>query len=104
LWQGFFEQLDQVYQTGVPFVGRGLPILVQRHPGGDLQERFVDFVYQPIVNTQSQVSGIFVQGHDITAQREAEERQRFLAESIPQQVWTADAAGDLTFVNQRGLD
>lgn len=102
--QGFFEQLDEVYQTGRPFVGRNLPILVQRHRGGDLDERFVDFVYQPIVNTEATVTGIFVQGHDITKEREAEERQRFLAESIPQQVWTADPAGNLTFVNQRGLD
>jgi PAS domain S-box-containing protein len=102
--QGFFEQLDEVYQTGVPFVGRSLPILVQRDRGGDLEERFVDFVYQPIVDDEAEVTGIFVQGHDITAQKEAEERQRFLAESIPQQVWTADPSGDLTFVNQRGLD
>ena len=102
--QGFFEQLDQVYESGVPFVGRSLPILVQRDRDGDLDERFVDFVYQPIVNSQAHVTGIFVQGHDITAQKEAEERQRFLAESIPQQVWTADPAGNLTFLNQRGLD
>ena len=102
--QGFFEQLDEVYRTGVPFVGRSLTILVQRHRDADLVERFVDFVYQPIVNTDGRVTGIFVQGHDITAQKEAEERQRFLAESIPQQVWTANPAGDLTFSNQRGLD
>jgi PAS domain S-box-containing protein len=102
--QGFFEELDRVFDSGTPFVGRSMRIFVQRHRGGDLQERFVDFVYQPIVNPKGTVTGIFVQGHDITAQKEAEERQRFLAESIPQQVWTADAAGDLTFVNQRGLD
>jgi PAS domain S-box-containing protein len=102
--QGFFEQLDRVHETGLPFVGRSSAILVPRHRGGDLDERFVDFVYQPIVNTGGQVTGIFVQGHDITAQKEAEERQRFLAESIPQQVWTADPAGDVTFLNQRGLD
>lgn len=102
--QGFFEELDRVYASGTPFVGRSTPIFVQRLRGSDLEERFVDFVYQPIVNAKGRVTGIFVQGHDITAQKEAEERQRFLAESIPQQVWTADAAGNLTFVNQRGLD
>ena len=32
--QGFFELLDQVYQTGEPFVGRQLPINLQRRPGG----------------------------------------------------------------------
>ncbi len=35
---------------------------------------------------------------------DAEARQRFLAEAIPQQVWTARADGDLDFVNQRVLE
>lgn len=48
--QGFFELLDRVFRTGQPFVGRGLPIRLQRVPGGPVEERFVDFVYQPIVS------------------------------------------------------
>ena len=35
---------------------------------------------------------------------DAEARQRFLAEAIPQQVWTARADGDLDFVNKRVLE
>ena len=37
-------------------------------------------------------------------QRVGEERYRFLAESIPQQVWTALADGSLDYVNQQVLD
>jgi PAS domain S-box-containing protein len=76
-----------------------------------LQKVFVDFVYQPIVDAEGSVTGIFVQGHDITAQTQLEaereallEQQRFLTESIPQHVWTADAAGELTSVNMRVLE
>ena len=36
--------------------------------------------------------------------RQSEERYRYLAESIPQLVWTANAAGVLLDVNQRWLD
>ena len=36
--------------------------------------------------------------------RASEERYRFLAESIPQQVWTAAPDGGLDYVNQRVLD
>ncbi len=38
------------------------------------------------------------------ALRHSEERYRYLAESIPQLVWTANAAGIITDVNQRWLD
>ena len=44
--QGFFEILDLVYQTGEPFVGTEMPITLRR--GGQLEQRIVDFVYQPI--------------------------------------------------------
>jgi len=39
---------------------------------------------------------------DITARKRAEERYRFLAESIPQMVWTATADGMLDYVNGQG--
>jgi PAS domain S-box-containing protein len=109
--QGFFKVLDEVYATGRPFVGRGMAVRLQRDPDTELEERFLDFVYQPIFEADGRVSGIFVQGNDITPQRQLEaererllEQQRFLTESIPQHVWTADASGDLTSVNQRVLD
>jgi PAS domain S-box-containing protein len=109
--QGFFQVLDQVFTTGRPFVGREVSVRLERHEGEDLEERFVNFVYQPIVGPDGGVTGIFVQGHDVTAQKELEaereallEQQRFLTEAIPQQVWTADAAGGLTSVNARVLD
>jgi PAS domain-containing protein len=35
-------------------------------PDGTLRERYVDFVYQPISDGAGQVSGIFVEGFDIT--------------------------------------
>jgi PAS domain S-box-containing protein len=36
--------------------------------------------------------------------RESEERYRFLAESQPDQIWTAQPSGQLDYVNQRALD
>ena len=123
--QGFVELLDRVSRTGVPFVGRGVKVLVQQAPGGALEERFLDFVYQPITGAGGEVSGIFVQGIDITAQLRAEEERgalleaeraararaeaaerqhRFLAEAIPQQVWTALPDGRLDFVSERVAD
>lgn len=64
--QGFYELLDQVYASGQPFIGRAMPILLQTEPGAPPVERHIDFIYQPIVDEDARVTGIFVQGHDVT--------------------------------------
>ncbi|MFC5551431.1 hybrid sensor histidine kinase/response regulator [Massilia aerilata] len=74
--QGFFELLDRVYTTGEPFVGHALPLRVQREPDGPLVERFVDFVYQPIRDANGAVSGIFVEGSDVTQRKQVEDELR----------------------------
>jgi PAS domain S-box-containing protein len=71
--QGYVERLDQVFTTGQTFVGKALPVVLQR-PGQTTSDRFIlDFVYQPIFDARGQVTGIFVQGHDITEQKRLEE-------------------------------
>jgi len=67
--QGFFELLDQVYASGEAFVGRDVPIAFQNDGSGVAEQRFLDFVYQPVVGLDGQVSGIFVDGHDVTEHR-----------------------------------
>jgi PAS domain S-box-containing protein len=74
--QGFIELLDRVYRSGQPFVGRGVKILLEPRPGESPEERYIDFVYQPILATNGMVSGIFVQGHDVTEQKRAVEALR----------------------------
>jgi signal transduction histidine kinase len=60
--QGFFELLDRVYATGEPFSAQGIPIRLT----GEAEDRYIDFLYQPIRNDQSAVTGIFVGGYDVT--------------------------------------
>jgi signal transduction histidine kinase/ActR/RegA family two-component response regulator len=64
--QGFFELLDQVYASGEAFSGHAAPVKLQRGDGA-LQERFIDFVYQPMKNAAGLVTGIFVEGYDVTS-------------------------------------
>lgn len=86
--QGFFELLDEVYKTGKPYVGRGMPIELRRQPEGPKEKRFVDFLYQPIKDSAGNVTGIFVQGSDVTdqytAQLELQRLNRELTEKIAQ--------------------
>jgi signal transduction histidine kinase len=64
--QGFYELLDQVYATGKPYIGNELPIMLQREPNGSLEERFVSFIYQPTFDHWGNITGIFVEGSDVT--------------------------------------
>ena len=106
--QGFLDLLDRVYRSGQPFVGRSIRIVLEQDAGGGQEERFLDFVYQPIFDPSGQVSGIFVQGHDVTEQkrteealRESEERFRVIANSIDQMIWATQPDGYHDYYNQR---
>ncbi|MGV3742740.1 MAG: PAS domain-containing protein, partial [Burkholderiaceae bacterium] len=86
--QGFFELLDEVYRTGKPYVGRGMPVELQRQSEGPRERRFIDFLYQPIRDSAGNVTGIFVEGSDVTdhyhAQLELERLNQELTEKIVQ--------------------
>lgn len=70
--QGFLALLDAVYRTGEVYIGRGVAAEL-RVAGSDATElHYLDFVYQPIRDAAGAVSGIFVQGNDITAERRAQ--------------------------------
>jgi signal transduction histidine kinase/CheY-like chemotaxis protein len=71
--QGFFALLDQVYSTGRAFSANALPIQLQSGPDAVLMQRYLDFIYQPIVEADGLVSGIFVQGVDTTERKVAED-------------------------------
>lgn len=74
--QGFIELLDQVYRTGEPYIGKGMRALFERRPGAGPEEVYLDFVFQPIVERDGQVSGIFVQGNDVTEQHRNQQELR----------------------------
>jgi PAS domain S-box-containing protein len=86
--QGYLELLEKIFRSKEPFVGRKMAVRLQRHENAALEQAFVDFIYQPVLE-QGSVVGILVQGHDVTETHRqqlerlaAEERYRRLFESI----------------------
>ncbi len=85
--QGYLKLLDQVYASGEAHLGIASLYLSPGGAGGAPTRRYVDFVYQPMRDADGKVSGIFVQGADVTkraladaALREADRRKdEFLA-------------------------
>jgi PAS domain S-box-containing protein len=64
--QGFFELLDEVYRSGVPFVGTEMKVILDRGASGQPAEAFFNFIYQPVRNQEGAVEGIFVHAVEVT--------------------------------------
>ena len=96
--QGFFELLDGVFDSGQAFVGRGMPARLRRN-GNRVEQRYLDFIYQPIVGADGQVQGVFVEGTDVTDQvqalAEVEEKVRRLESAERQLAFQLELADSL---------
>ncbi|HUG92052.1 MAG TPA: PAS domain S-box protein, partial [Planctomycetaceae bacterium] len=77
--QGFLAILDRVYETGEPFTATEMPVRLE--VGGNVIERYVSFVYQPVHSADGAVCGIAIHGMDVTdhvrARRAVEEREAY---------------------------
>jgi signal transduction histidine kinase len=74
--QGFDTYLRHVRETGEPLVFRDLPARLERTPGAELEERFLDITYLPLVEADGSHPAVIAHGTDVTeqvmARREAE--------------------------------
>ncbi|PZU98084.1 MAG: hypothetical protein DCF32_20120 [Leptolyngbya sp.] len=106
---------DTAYETIRPYVEQvlaGQQVTFERSiPFKDGSLRYLSATYVPRVSDQGVVEGFVALINDLSDRRQAEEalmqseaRYRYLVESIPQLVWTANAEGVLIDANQRWCD
>jgi PAS domain S-box-containing protein len=95
--QGFFDLIDHVYRTGEPFVGRDMVVNLQREPGSPLEQRFLTLVYQPIMEADGSITGIFAEGHDVTERVRGEIALRELNADLERKVIERTQARGLTW-------
>ena len=101
--QGFFDLLDQVYRSGVPFVGTEMKVKLDRVASGLPEEAFFNFIYQPVRNAAGAVEAIFVHAVEVTdhvlARRTMEKNEnRFRLAQVAAQIgtWEWDPDGKNT--------
>ncbi|WDM69485.1 PAS domain S-box protein [Xanthomonas cucurbitae] len=76
--QGYPDLLDEVWRSGQPFIGESMKAYLRRTPGSALEEAIVDFLYQPMRDSDGRIAAILLHGFDVTAQRRIESRDSFL--------------------------
>ena len=88
LSQGYMQLLDGVYRSGEALTAHGARY---ESPVG---EHYVDFVFQPIRDAHGVVTGIFVEGVDVTGRMKAERRRTALAQ-FTDLLRSQDSANDI---------
>jgi PAS domain-containing protein len=63
---GLIEVLDEVYRSGMPYVGRSVPVTYDRLGTGQLYEGIFDVTYQPLTEADGTVWGIMTIAVEVT--------------------------------------
>lgn len=102
------------YERLAPYLQAAFRGRATRHEctlGHEHRERHLIASYHPDRDPEGNVCGVVLHAYDITERREIEQalaealtRYRFLADAMPQMVWTASPDGHLDYVNRRWLE
>jgi signal transduction histidine kinase len=68
--QGFAELLDRVLESGEPYVGNEISVMLTRSPGAPPERRILNFLYLPLIEEDGTRAGVIVHGTDVTEQVE----------------------------------
>jgi signal transduction histidine kinase len=84
--QGILEVLDQVYQTGEPFVGLELPFQVDFTRTGQLEQVYFNAFFLPLRDVQGQIKGVLDFSYDVTEQVQARRQLEQLNQELETRV------------------
>ena len=104
---GLMEKLLNVYRTGQPYHGFGLPVTVDEKDT-DNGTIYFNFTYQPYREPNGEIVGVMVLASNATEEviarkklEDSQRRWRQLADTVPAIVWTADPSGSINFFNRQ---
>ncbi len=106
---GFRETFDEIYLSGKSQTSKEKKVVIKSKDVNHVY--FFDISYDPYRDAQGKITGVVTIWNDVTdkvlARRKIEESEKgfhFIADFLPQKVWTADANGSINYLNQRWLD
>jgi PAS domain S-box-containing protein len=67
--------IAQVMETRQPFHGRELPVMLARVPGAQPEERLIDLVYLPLIETDGTCTRVLGHGTDVTENVQSRRRR-----------------------------
>jgi signal transduction histidine kinase len=103
--QGFVDLLDEVLASGDPFIGREISVRLAPGHGLPPEERFLDFVYLPVVEPDGTAAGVIAHGYDVTEQvRARREVERLLRESEQARLDAENARAEAERANRAKSD
>ncbi|MCC9168409.1 PAS domain S-box protein [Pontibacter harenae] len=109
--QGFLKILDQVYETGEPFVGHEMQVFLNGKNKAGISELYLNTVFQPYTSAEDKVEGIFFYGVDVTEQvqnrlkiEESERNFRQLIQDLPAAIYTCETSGKIKLYNKAAVE
>lgn len=98
---GIFEILDEVARTRQAFCGREFKVPFRQFKSGEIEDKYFDFVCQPMLDAAGNLEGIFIHAVDLTdrvlsrrALEISQERLRLAHEAARMGTWEWDGAAD----------
>jgi PAS domain S-box-containing protein len=107
--QGIPDTLDNVYRTGVPYIGKETYVEFDRFGDGTIHQTYFNLVYQPLFDLDGKiVYGVLIVAMEVTDQvlarkkvEESEAQFVALADNIQNLAWMADPTGWIYWYNKR---
>lgn len=101
----------QVYETGKPYTAKSYHVKYDRYGTGKPVDTWFDFVLEPVYNAEGKVDGVATFCFEVTeiakanlALKASEKQFRFIADALPNKLWTSDPSGQATYYNQGWYD
>ncbi|MBF8963281.1 CHASE domain-containing protein [Pontibacter sp. FD36] len=65
-YQGILEEIDKVFSTGTHYVGKEVPLMIDRHNDGKLTQSYFNMVIQPLMDAKGKPEAVLIFAVEVT--------------------------------------
>ena len=63
---GLFENLEKVFESGLPFVGKEVPLIADESDNGSVSENYFNLVFQPLMDSKGKAEAVLIFAVEVT--------------------------------------